>query len=143
MSNKKALNKIMFWILLLCLAIALGIGAYLWKVTQIKEIEKTLGDLKPMGEIEVQPGTTGLKVILSWEGESDLDLVLINPNGAFASPGMPGVFYSEDHFEDASNREKYEILDPIPGKWTIKVYTRHAVGDETFDVNVYQTTQEL
>lgn len=139
MRNKKALSNVTFWIIILCLAFALGTGTYLWKSSHVKEIEDPLGHLDTAGEIDVPPGTTGLKVLLSWEGGGVLELILIKPDGSIAKPGTGGIFYFPD---TETERERYEIYNPMPGKWVIKMFPLHGTG-QTYNVNIYQTSQEL
>jgi len=87
------------------------------------------GETKAVGTLNVQPKTSLIKVVLSWPG-SDLDLILIDPNGNQAMPGA-GVIYSGN---DALP-EYYEVYDPEPGDWTIQIYGKD-VTDTTEDYNV-------
>jgi len=90
------------------------------------------GETAVAGNVGITFGVGSFKVILSWGG-SNLDLVLVDPNGVVVQPGTGGVFYSGD-----TKPEYYEILNPAPGNWTVKVYGKEAVGSVSYDVSVFQ-----
>jgi GH25 family lysozyme M1 (1,4-beta-N-acetylmuramidase) len=74
-----------------------------------------------------------LKVLLHWPG-SDLDLILIDPNGNQVVPGGNVTYSGSDALP-----EYYEIRNPMPGTWTIKVYGKDVSDSkEYYGVEVFE-----
>ena len=91
------------------------------------------GETQIAGTLNVQPGTSLIKVLLTWPG-SDLDLILVDPNGNQTLPGA-GVIYSGND----TLPEYYEVYDPQPGDWTIEVYGKVITSpEEEYYVMVFQ-----
>ena len=104
-----------------------------WQPTASFSGKVAQGETKTVGILNVQPGTSLIKVILSWPG-SDLDLILIDPTGNQTMPGA-GVIYSGND----TLPEYYEIYDPQPGNWTIEVYGKEITSpEEEYYVMVFQ-----
>jgi hypothetical protein len=87
--------------------------------------------------VDVAPGTPELKLTMAWDDVpgtpnvspalvNDLDLVVVDPNGARhypwtinpASPGSPAVKTQEDHL---NNIEQVQVSNPASGRWMIQV----------------------
>ena len=104
-----------------------------WQPTASFRGTVSQGETKTVGTLNVQPGTSLIKVILTWPG-SDLDLILIDPTGNQTLPGA-GVIYSGND----TLPEYYEVYDPQPGNWTIQVYGKEITSpDEEYYVMVFQ-----
>jgi hypothetical protein len=74
-----------------------------------------------------------LKVLLHWPG-SDLDLILIDPNGNQVVPGGNVTYSGSDALP-----EYYEIQNPMPGTWTIQVYGKDiSDSKEYYGVEVFE-----
>jgi 3D (Asp-Asp-Asp) domain-containing protein len=105
--------------------------------TTITNYDSTVasGETVTVGTINVvQKGIDWLlKVLLHWSG-SDLDLILIDPNGNQVVPGG-NVVYSGNN----SLPEYYEIRNPIPGTWIIKVYGKDVSdSEEYYGIEVFE-----
>jgi uncharacterized protein YegL len=91
-----------------------------------------LGQTVTAGTVNVSQNTGYLKCLLSWPG-SDLDLILLDPNGNKVVPGGNVTYSGSDALP-----EYYEIQNPMPGTWTIQVYGKDVVGSEDYDVEVFE-----
>lgn len=89
------------------------------------------GETITVGTVNIPWGSSFWKFLLSWPG-SDLDLILIDPNGIQVLSGG-NVFFSGD-----TNPEFYDIQQPMPGIWTIKVYGKVLSAPEDYDVEVFE-----
>lgn len=102
---------------------------------QVTNIKGTVaqGETQVAGIIDVEPGATRLKVVLTWPG-SDLDLTLKDPSGAAVDPGNTGIIYSGNQ----ALPEFYEIYNPSPGIWTLEVYGKEVDGSENYSIAVFE-----
>ncbi len=75
--------------------------------------------------IRVSPGQAELEMSLAWLG-SDLDLIVVDPQGQAVEKGYPGLWIERD-----SRMIYLSITDPLPGEWQVSVYGREVPEGET------------
>ena len=104
-----------------------------WKHTASFSGTVTKGQTVQAGVLNIPSDTHLLKIVLTWGG-SDLDLVLVDPDGNQKYPGAGTVYSGNDVLP-----EFYEIYDPKPGSWSIQVHGKETpTAGEKFTIMVFQ-----
>ncbi|MGA9351256.1 MAG: VWA domain-containing protein [Anaerolineae bacterium] len=105
-----------------------------WSKTEEYSGYLAAGETETVGTLDIPAGLSLVKVVLTWPG-SDLDLILLDPDGNTVDPGTTGILYSGDDVLP----EYYELYDPQAGTWTIQVYGKDIPeATEEYEVFVFQ-----
>jgi pimeloyl-ACP methyl ester carboxylesterase len=87
----------------------------------------------------VRPGVPKATFEVSWKG-SDLDLVLHDPNGRKISRAT-ALADSDTAFIDGGTYERYSIINPTPGTWTMEIKAVDVPqGGEEYETSVISLT---
>ena len=86
----------------------------------------TQNEYVTLPSVNIPEGTDVGRWIIVYPG-SNLDMILVDPNGNEVPLDSPNVIYSGD-----TNPESIIIIDPIPGIWTVKVFGKEVDGFEEF-----------
>jgi hypothetical protein len=74
------------------------------------------GETSPSRKFDVPRGSGDLNANLYWPG-SELDMILVDPNGDEVDADYPGTF-----IDDTVIPSRVTVEDPLPGTWSMRVY---------------------
>ena len=97
------------------------------------------GDTEILENVLIDAGTSSAVFAVSWTG-SDIDLVLVAPDGTVVDPSFAAGEPSVTHVSAPTN-EYYSIAYPAPGAWTMQMYGADIPpGGEPFTASVQAVT---
>lgn len=83
-------------------------------------------------DVFVDGGASLVNFSLTWPG-SDLDLVLIDPNGTLIDHNTTDPNIS---FSSGGTFENYAVMNPVPGEYTLKITGVSVTGQEEYNIIV-------